>query len=195
MKGWNAEFMSPDEVVGLGLAAVGRHVLVHRMAVLVNCEAIHLADHVRIDPFVLISAGERVSLGRHVHIATGVSIIGTAPVDIGDFVSISQGSRLLSSTDDFSGEVMTGATVPIRYRDVKAAPISIGRHAVVATGSVVLPGASVGEGAVVGALSLVTRRLEPWTIHVGIPTRPLKPRARAALKLEEQLRRDETPAA
>ena len=186
MAGWNAEFLGSEEVAALGLGAVGHHVLIHRTAVLVNTAAIFLGDHIRIDPFVLISASEQVRIGRNVHIAAYVSIVGAARIELDDFVGLSQGVRLLSSTDDFSGAHMTGPTIPERYKAIQSAPLRIGRHVVVGAGSVILPGCSIGEGTTVGALSLVNRPLDPWMIYVGAPARPLRERCRDLLQLEAE---------
>ena len=160
--------------------------LIHRTAVLVNCAAIFLADRIRIDPFVLISAGEEIRIGRNAHIAAYVSMVGAARIELGNFVGLSQGVRLLSSTDDFSGAHMTGPTVPERYKAVQSAPVKIGHHVVVGAGSVILPGCSIGEGSTVGALSLVNRPLDPWMIYVGTPARPLRERRRDLLRLEAE---------
>jgi galactoside O-acetyltransferase len=184
MAGWNAEFLDAEEVAALGLGAVGGHVLIHRTAVLVNCARIYLGERIRIDPFVLISAGERIRIGRNCHIAAYVSIVGAAPIELGNFVGLSQGVRLLSSTDDFSGAHLTGPTVPDRYKKVQSEPVEIGRHVVVGAGSVILPGCSIGEGTTVGALSLVNRKLDPWMIYAGAPARPLRERRRDLLQLE-----------
>ena len=59
----------------------------------------------------------------------------------------------------------------------------------------VLPGVTVGEGATVGALSLVNRDCEPWTIYGGVPARPLKARRKdRVLELEAELRRTLYPS-
>jgi galactoside O-acetyltransferase len=47
-----------------------------------------------------------------------------------------------------------------------------------------MPGVTLGEGAAVGAISLVTSSLPPWTISVGQPARPVKARGRAMLDKE-----------
>ena len=186
MAGWNAEFLGSEEVAALGLGAVGPDVLIHRTAVLVNCAAMFLDNHIRIDPFVLISASEQVRIGRNVHIAAYVSIVGAARIELDDFVGLSQGVRLLSSTDDFSGGHLTGPTIPKRYTSIESVPVKIGRHVVVGAGTVILPGCSIGEGTTVGALSLVNRPLDPWMIYVGAPARPLRARRRDLLQLEAE---------
>jgi len=184
MRGFNADFLTDDEVRSLGLGSMGRNVLIHSRAVLVNCEKIFLGENVRIDPFVLLSAGEGIRIGRNVHIAAYVSIVGAAGVDVRDFAGISQGARILSSTDDFSGAHLTGPTIPERYKSVQTASLFIGRHVVVGAGSVVLPGCSIGDGAAVGALSLVNKPLDPWKIYVGSPARPIRERRQDLMRLE-----------
>jgi acetyltransferase-like isoleucine patch superfamily enzyme len=50
---------------------------------------------------------------------------------------------------------------------------------------------SFGEGAVLGAMSLVKESLEPWSIYAGVPARFIKPRSRDVEALSDQLlRRD-----
>jgi galactoside O-acetyltransferase len=53
---------------------------------------------------------------------------------------------------------------------------------------VILPGVTIGEGASVGALTLVNRSLDPFTIYAGIPARRLRDRSKAFLELETQWR-------
>jgi putative colanic acid biosynthesis acetyltransferase WcaF len=54
--------------------------------------------------------------------------------------------------------------------------ISVGEDAFLCARVFVLPGLVIGEGAVVGACSVVTRDLPAWTICAGNPCRPVKPR-------------------
>jgi acetyltransferase-like isoleucine patch superfamily enzyme len=49
---------------------------------------------------------------------------------------------------------------------------TIRKFAVVGAGSTVYPGVDVGEGAVVGAMSLVRHDVAPYTVVVGVPARP-----------------------
>jgi galactoside O-acetyltransferase len=57
----------------------------------------------------------------------------------------------------------------------------------IAPGSVVLPGCSIGEGSTVGPLSLVTKSLEPWGIYFGCPAKRLKGRSKKVVELEARL--------
>ncbi len=51
--------------------------------------------------------------------------------------------------------------------------IDIGADAFVGACAIVLPGITIGEGAVVGAGSVVTKDVEPWTIVAGNPAKPI----------------------
>jgi len=50
----------------------------------------------------------------------------------------------------------------------------------------VLPGLHLAEGTSVGAMTMVTKSTEPWSIHFGIPAKKIKDRKRDLLELEHQ---------
>jgi acetyltransferase-like isoleucine patch superfamily enzyme len=178
---------SDEELAGLGLGTVGRNVRLDRSAIILNPAGIRIGDHVRIDAFCLISAfGAGVSIGSHVHIAAGVYIFGGGGVTIDDFAGVSARSIIYSANDDYSGEHLTGPTLPPEFTAVSSAPVRIGRHAVLGAGSVVLPGVVVGEGAISGALSLVKQDVSPFTMVAGTPAREVMSRSRRLLQLEAE---------
>ena len=183
----NGEFLDHGELEGLGLAKLGQGVRLHRSVILINCGAISLGNFVRIDAFSIISAGCDVKIGRNVHVGAHSILVGAANITLGDFSGLSHGVKIYSSSDDYSGVAMTNPTVPEEYRMTHNAPVSVGRHAIVGSGSVILPGCEIGEGCAVGALSLVNRPLEPWNIYAGTPARKVGPRDRNILELEAQL--------
>jgi acetyltransferase-like isoleucine patch superfamily enzyme len=172
----NAEYLDRDALIALGFAALGKDVLIHPSCVLIECSRIHLGDHVRIDPFCLISAGDGLVVGSRVHIGSHTSIVGGAGVHLGDFSGLSQGVQIFAASDDYTGPGLIGPTVSKRFRDVKRAPVRIEPYAILGAQSVALPGAHLGEGATVGALSLVKGALAPWTLHAGVPAKPIGPR-------------------
>ncbi|WP_366946464.1 hypothetical protein [Nevskia sp.] len=55
----------------------------------------------------------------------------------------------------------------------------MGNHAWIAAEAMVFPGVTIGDGAVVGARSVVTRDVPVWTICAGHPCRPIRPRSLA----------------
>lgn len=172
-------------------ARIGEDVTIWPKARILSPERIEIGDSVIIDDFVMLMGGERTSIGSFVHIAAYASVMGGGVLEMADFSALSGGVRLYTGTDDFSGEALAGPTVPDRFRKVERSRVALGRHALVGTGCVVLPGVRIGEGAAVGANSLVNRDLAPWTIYAGSPARPLRPRNRERmLALEAELRRE-----
>lgn len=63
----------------------------------------------------------------------------------------------------------------------KTKPITIGSCVWIATGAIVLPGVTIGDGAVVAAGSVVTNDVEPWTVVGGNPARVIKKREMQAI--------------
>jgi galactoside O-acetyltransferase len=176
-------YLSEDLLASLGAAAIGENVFIHESVLIVNASALTIGSNVRIDAFTVITCGdEPCSIGDHVHISTHVLIAGRGGFDLGNCSGIASGCRLFTTSDDFSGEVLTGPTFPAHQTGVTYCRIRIGDHAVMAANSVVLPGGGLGEGAILGALSLAKTRLDPWTIYGGTPARAVKPRSRTMLE-------------
>ncbi|MFM8414432.1 MAG: acyltransferase [Planctomycetota bacterium] len=192
----NHEYLTRPELERLGFAALGEDVRIHPSCVLVGCERMTIGSHVRIDPFCIVTVGGRLTIGDHVHVSAHATIVGSGTVEIGDHANISHGAKLLSSTDHFSAAGIAGPLVPDAFRKVEHGPVSVGRHAIVGAGSVLLPGASLGEGATVGALSLVKRDVAPWTVNAGVPVREIGRRDRdGVVQLERELQASRRPPA
>ncbi len=134
---------------------------------IIGIENIEFGRNIIIDDFVLLYAKKKMRIGNHVHIACFTSITGGAEFEIRDFAAISQGCRILTATDDFKNWGFGNSTVDERYRNVKRAPIFIAKFCIVGANSVVLPGVSIGEGAMVGACSVVVRDLQPWGVYIN----------------------------
>ena len=66
-------------------------------------------------------------------------------------------------------------------------PVTVGRHVIVGNGSVLLPGVTLGEGAAVGALSIVKRDVPPFAIVAGPDGRQIGERRRDLLELERRV--------
>jgi maltose O-acetyltransferase len=108
------------------------------------------------------------AVGKEVYIGEDLLIIDEpfdqAMVRIGDRVAISPRVTLVvSSRPNFS------RIAP--YVPVKHGPVIIENDVWLGTGVVILPNITIGEGAVVGANSVVTKDVEPYTIVGGSPAR------------------------
>jgi dTDP-4-amino-4,6-dideoxy-D-glucose acyltransferase len=134
-----------------------------------------------------LSAGEGgISIGNHVHLAVYCSINGRGKVTFEDFSGLSSRVAVYSSTDDYSGAAMTNPTVPQEFTNVHSADVKIGRHVIIGAGSVVLPGVTLEEGAAIGALSLVKKNCQSFSLYMGAPAKRIMSRKKALLKLEEE---------
>jgi len=104
-----------------------------------------------------------------------------------DFSGLSSRCAVYAESDDYSGEWMTNPTILDEFRKVYGGQVIIGKHAGTGTGTTILPNVEIGEGSVVGAMSLVMTNLEPWGIFLGSPPRKLDDRDKRILSLEKEL--------
>jgi putative colanic acid biosynthesis acetyltransferase WcaF len=107
-----------------------------------------------------------LTLGRYCTLGRGVEVYNYADITVGEQATVSQDTYLCSASHDFEDP-----TMPLIYR-----PIVIGAHSWVAARCFVGPGVTVGEGAVVGACSVVVKDVPAWTVVAGNPARTLKQR-------------------
>jgi acetyltransferase-like isoleucine patch superfamily enzyme len=173
-----------------GFASVGDRVAIDPTARVIGAERVSLGSNVRIDAFVVLSAGEGgIAIGDYVHIGAHGFLAGSARIQIEDFVAISGRVSIYTSSDVYSGEGMAGPTLPSEVRQVTNAPVTVRKHCVIGAGTVVLPGVTLAEGVAVGAMSLVKDDVGPFEMVAGIPARRIGTRARTVLELERRLRK------
>lgn len=109
-----------------------------------------------------------IIIGRQSVINQQCCLDGRGGLSIGNYVSISPGVWILTDTHDMNDPL---------FREVLA-PVKINDYAWIGSRAMILPGVTVGEGAVVGAGAVVTRDVEPYTVVGGIPARPIGTRSR-----------------
>ena len=179
-----SSFYTPEELKEFAFKAIGKDVLISRYARIYSMKTIEIGSNVRIDDFCLLSG--KIKIGNHVHISAYASLCGGEKwIILDDFVNVSQKVEIYSKTDDFSGATLTNPTISDKFKSLVEAEVTLKRHALVGVGSVVLPGVTLEEGSVIGALSLVKNSTSPWSINVGIPAKKIKDRKKDLLKLEK----------
>ncbi len=187
-------YYTEQELTQLGFAACGADVKISRNCAIIGAKNIRIGSHVRIDDYVVISAASgSLDLGSYIHIAAGVYLGCAGGITMADFTGLSHGSKIYSASDDYSGGALTNPTVPKKYLKVDVAPVTLGRHAIIGAGSIILPGAVLGEGVAVGAVSLVKRGFQclPFGIYFGTPVRKIANRSKAILAAEAALLAEE----
>ena len=179
--------LSRNAIEALGCASVGENVQISERASFYGASRIVLGNNVRIDDFCVLSAGDGgITVGDYVHIAVYSLLIGAGRITLSDFCNISSRVAIYSSNDDYSGVTLTNPTVPSEYTGVTHADVFLGKHVIVGSGSVILPGVTMEEGVAIGALSLVPKRCEAFGLYAGNPVRRIKERKRDLLELEQQ---------
>ena len=136
----------------------------------------HLAIGERVeilqDCWLMVEEGDTLDIGDRVFISQHCTISGTVHIGqdtlIGGYVTILDANHNIGKRD-----------VPIRSQGGRKAPITIGRDVWIGTGSVILAGVAIGDGAVVGANSTVTSDVPPFAIVAGSPARFLRMRGDA----------------
>jgi acetyltransferase-like isoleucine patch superfamily enzyme len=143
---------------------LGKDVAIYRFVNLYGCE---IGDSSKIGAFVEIQKGARIGrrckISSHTFICEGVTIE--------DNVFIGHGVT-------FTNDVYPRATTPDgglqTEKDWKVEPTLVQKGASIGSGATILPRVTIGEHAIVGAGSVVTRNVRPRTIAWGNPAKFLR---------------------
>lgn len=178
-------FYTNQELAQLGLKAYGENVKISRNACFYGQQNISVGDNVRIDDFCILSG--HITIGNCVHIAAYTALYGgEVGIVIDDFANLSSRVCIYAISDDYTGYSMTNPTIPDRYKKLNSALVHIGKHAIIGSTSVVMPGVTVAEGSAFGSFSFINKDSEAWSINVGIPFRKINNRHKELLELEKQ---------
>lgn len=107
-----------------------------------------------------LTMGDYVALSEHVICYT------VDKITIGSQTTISRDTFLCCASHDVTSPIM----------ELTYAPITIGSNAWIAARVIVMPGRTVGDGAVVAAGAVVVKDVEPWTVVGGNPAKFIKKR-------------------
>lgn len=116
---------------------------------------------VRFYPGFHIRAAKKIHIGSGVSIGPRVLLDGRMGLEIGDSAVIAYDAVIWSLNHDYNDVDFAG----------KGAPVKIGPYAWICSRSVILPGITVGEGAVVATGAVVTKDVPPYAIVGGVPAK------------------------
>jgi acetyltransferase-like isoleucine patch superfamily enzyme len=179
-------FLTTKQLEEFGFKHLGKNVLISDKCSIYNAKNISIGDNTRIDDFCILSAGEGgIEIERYVHIACYSSIIGKGRVTMKDFSGLSSKVAVYSSSDKYDGQYMTNPCLPDHVMNTIHKDVVIGKHVVIGSSSVILPGVELADGSAVGAMSLVTRSEEEPYVLAGIPAKRIKKRLDNIFELEK----------
>ena len=126
---------------------------------------IELQDDVWLSRGSLIIAGRgEVIVGPVTYVGHSCLMYGNAGIRIGRDVLLANGVQLICGNHTFARR-----DVPIRAQPTEGKPIVIEDDVWLGASAIVLGGVTIGQGSVVGAGSVVTRSLPPYSIARGVP--------------------------
>lgn len=112
---------------------------------------------------VHIIMGDHMKIGSHVSIMYNFVCMSRGGVVIEDNVSIAANTQILTNNHDEQ-----------EHRILLCKPVTIKKNAWIGAGVTILPGVTIGENAIVGAASVVTKDVPPNAVVVGNPARILR---------------------
>jgi|MudIll2142460700_1097286.scaffolds.fasta_scaffold135459_2 acetyltransferase-like isoleucine patch superfamily enzyme len=127
--------------------------------------------------------GGRITIGESSYIGMGSRIWSGEDVRIGDHVFVAH-NVTITDTNSHQLDAAERAThyqrtvvegLPFEKGSIKTAPIVIGDHAWINFNVAILKGVTVGEGAIIGAGSVVTKDVPPYVLCAGNPAHVIRP--------------------
>jgi acetyltransferase-like isoleucine patch superfamily enzyme len=137
-------------------------------------------SHIR-GELLTMGHGGKITIGKYCYVGEDTRIWSGANVEIGDHVLISHNVNIFDNAthpisprarrEQFKAIITTGHPRDI---DLQDKPITIANDVLIGCMAVVLAGVQIGEAAIVGAGSVVTADVPPWTIVAGNPARVIR---------------------
>jgi acetyltransferase-like isoleucine patch superfamily enzyme len=117
---------------------------------------------------MIIRNPSNISIGSRCSFSNFVILDGHDRIEIGDDCMFANGVCIATATHDYDVDPMNSTQI--------TAPTIIRDNVWIGIGATILHGVTIGEGSVVGAMSLVTRDVTPRTIVAGVPAGVIRQR-------------------
>lgn len=109
--------------------------------------------------------GKNIKIGKNVFINTCCRFQDQGGIEIGDGCLIGHNTTIATLNHDFN---------PNKRANLHPAPVKIGKNVWIGSDCTILPGVEIGDGAIIGAGSLVTKSIPANSIALGSPARVIK---------------------
>lgn len=131
----------------------------------------------RLDAFDFNNSNKNlIRIGKNVQINDDVHIAAVESVEIGDDVLIASKVFITDHNHgNYAGsELQDSPLTPPNSRKIYSEPVKINKNVWIGEFVCVLQGVTIGEGAIIGAMSVVTKDIPPYSIAVGSPAKVIK---------------------
>ncbi len=109
--------------------------------------------------------GKNIKIGKNVFINACCRFQDQGGIEIGDGSLIGHNTTIATLNHDFN---------PAKRQNLTPRPVKIGKNVWIGSDCTILPGVEIGDGAIIGAGSIVTKSIPANTIAVGNPARVIK---------------------
>jgi acetyltransferase-like isoleucine patch superfamily enzyme len=133
---------------------------------------IKIGEYTTIYPYVLLKTnGGKIEIGKGCSVNDYSILYGYGGITIGDDVHIAGHTVIIASEHDYNKLGNSSFS-----QDILAKGVKIESHVWIGANAVILDGATIGRGSVIGAGAVVTKDIPPDSIAVGVPARVIKKR-------------------
>ena len=172
----------PPLIVGDN-CVIGAHAVLYRGSVIgKDCligDTACIREQVQIGDSCIIAMGVTINyntnIGSRVKAMDNTHLTGNMVIEDDVFISTH-----VSTTNDNSMGRESAHNLPVELR--KRQGPTIRRHATIGQGACILPGVEIGENTIIGANSVVTKKMEPRVLALGVPARVVRPLRKEEVK-------------
>ena len=132
-----------------------------------------VGEDVGIDTPFRCNYGKNTYVADHVIIGMNCTFIDDARIDIESKVMIASDVQICTATHGIDPDERLAQSENSWFKTLTA-PVRICARAWIGAKAIIFPGVTVGEGAVVGAGSVVTKDVPPMTVVAGVPAKVIK---------------------
>lgn len=153
---------------------IGTNVIFERGVMVFHPESIEIGSNVYVGHNTILKGYYKntMKIGDHTWIGQGCFFHSAGGLTIGKAVGVGPMVKILTAQHEYSDNF----DIPVMSKDLNFKPVVLEDGCNIGIGSIILPGILIGEGAVVGAGSIVTKDVKAYSIVAGNPARLLRGR-------------------
>lgn len=155
------------------LRKLGKNVIFERGVLVFHPENIEIGNNVYVGHNTILKGYYKnlMKIGDHTWIGQSCFLHSAGGLTIGKAVGIGPNVMILTSQHHPSGR-----DLPVLFSPVKLAEVILMDGCDIGSRSTILPGVTIGEGAIVGAGSVVTKSVPDYEVWAGVPAKRIKKR-------------------